>query len=83
MAIHVAIVAVGHVTPTGNVVSKNDPETTLRTMLSASQELRVLEDPDIPNTAGRPDVKTYLELEDGSGYILNHMDQTYIVTYIP
>jgi hypothetical protein len=46
-----------------------------------STEHRVIVDvANAPNSAGNPDIITYLTAEDAGGYKLVHMDQTYIVT---
>ena len=75
---HVAIIATQHVLPNGTVVRKESA--TLKEMQLASMELRVLEDVNIPNSAGNPTIKTYIELEGAADYQLVHLDQTYVVT---
>jgi hypothetical protein len=45
-----------------------------------STEHRVQPDTTIPNTAGHPTLKDYLELEATSGFKFKHLDQTYIIT---
>lgn len=80
--IHVARVAVLNVDMAGNVVKKDDPTVTLRQQLQTSMDHRMLEDVSIPNTAGNPAVKAYLEAEAGDDYVLQHIDQTTIITYL-
>lgn len=41
----------------------------------------IIPDNEIPNSAGYPTVKDYLELEYGDDYSLVHMDQYIIVTH--
>lgn len=51
-------------------------------MLHASREERVAYDPNVPNSIYNPTPKEYLELEAIHGYVLRHIDQTQIVTYL-
>lgn len=90
MAIHVAKVQLMHVDSlTGAVFTKDGSKmsdfTSVKTVTVSPQrqystEFRVVVDGTIPNTAGNPDIPTYLGLEAGSGYKFAHMDQTYIIT---
>lgn len=82
MNVHVARVGFLKVDGLGNVVSKDDVSGTLASQLSGSHEHRVIEDSSIANTSGNPTVKAYLELEAADDYVLNHMDQTTIITYL-
>lgn len=84
MAISVHIVNVGFlkVDASGNVIDKNSTTTTIKTHLTSSHEHRVIPDAAIPNSLNYPDVKTYLELEADADYVLNHIDQTTIITYL-
>lgn len=76
--IHVATTVLVTVTPAGVVKPKT--EMTIGERAIANQEIRVMPDPDIPNTANYPTIKAYLALEDAAGLNLVHMDQTYIIT---
>jgi hypothetical protein len=69
-----------NVDPTGNVVTKDDPNTTLGTLLKTSTEHRVIPDGTVPNSTNYPTVKDYLVAEAASGFLLKHMDQYVIVT---
>ncbi len=90
MAIHVAKLQLMHVdSVTGVVFTKDSSKlkdftsvktTTVSPQRSYSTEFRVIVDATIANTAGNPDIPTYLALEAGSGYKFAHMDQTYIIT---
>ena len=66
---------------TGQVVSPDNPSTTIAMMLRTRDEHRVVSDASVPNSAGNPTVKQYLEAEAADGYKLQHMDQTQIITY--
>lgn len=81
VAIHVARVGVLSVNGLGNVVKKDDPNVTIGQHLETSMDHRVLEDSAIPNSNGNPAVKTYLELEAANDFVLQHIDQTTIITY--
>jgi len=41
----------------------------------------VIPDSNIPSSAGSPTIKEYLELEAAEGFVLKHIDQSFIVTY--
>ena len=82
ISIHVATVAVLNVDSLGNVVSKDDPSVTIAQQLKTSLEHRVLEDSAIANTSGNPTVKAYLEAEASDDYVVKHMDQSTIITYL-
>lgn len=80
--VHVARVAVLNVDMAGNVVKKDDPSVSLKQQLQTQIDHRVLEDSAIANTTGNPSVKDYLEAEAGDDYVLQHIDQTTIITYL-
>jgi hypothetical protein len=77
--IHVARIALMPVNSVGAVVSKNSA--TIGQMMNVTSEERMISDSSIPNTANNPTPKAYLELEAAGDFILNHIDQTYIITY--
>lgn len=77
--VNIGLVTVGL---NGTPVDKNDPSTTFNDVLSSSTEPRVLPDPNIPNSAGYPTIKQYLEDEAGDDYVLKYMDQYIIITYL-
>jgi len=79
MAVHVARINLMYVTQIGTV--KTHAQMTIGEAANATQEHRVIIDADIPNTAGNPAVDAYLALEDGDSFTLNHLDQTYCITY--
>ena len=78
--IHVARIAMMPINSAGAVVNKNTA--TVGEMMQTSSEERVIADSLITNTANNPTPKLYLELEANDDYILRHIDQTYIVTYL-
>jgi hypothetical protein len=78
--VHIAYIQLMPVNSLGVVVDKNDA--TIKQMLTTSSEPRVIADPAIANTATNPTPKAYLELEAADDFILNHIDQTQIITYL-
>ena len=83
---HYVNIGLFHVDSAGNVLSKDDPSTTLRQMATSSQEHRIIPrltgPASTPNSAGFPDVPTYLAAEaaTGAGFAVAYMDQYTIVT---
>ena len=63
IGIHVARVAAFSVDITGNVIKKDDPSVTLKQHLQTCMDHRIIVDSAIPNTAGNPSIKDYLEAE--------------------
>ena len=82
ISVHIARVAFLQVDAVGNVVSKDSITNTINMQLSGSHEHRILQDDAIPNTAGNPTVKRYLELEAADDYVMQYMDQNTIITYL-
>jgi hypothetical protein len=78
--IHVARIGLMPVNSVGTVVNKNTA--TIGEMTQCSSEERVIVDLLLPNTTANPTPKTYLELEAADGYVVYHLDQTYIITYL-
>lgn len=83
MAIHVVNTGLFPIDATGNVITKTSRTTTINTMLTTSMEHRIIPDDSIATSADYPSVKDYLIAEEALGYLLQHMDQTYIVTRKP
>lgn len=79
MAAHVVFLKWSQVDSSGEVFSKDNAD--IKKMLNSSAELRVIPDSSVPNSSDAPDIKTYLELEEASGFKLGHIDNTIIVTY--
>jgi len=78
MAVHIAYIAPMTVDAAGNVRIRSD--LTIGEALGASQQLRVVEDSQIPNTIGSPTIEDYIRLEDASGYTLLYLSNTMVVT---
>ncbi len=68
---------------TGAIIDKSNPATTLLALAKSSTDFRVVVDPAIPNTAGNPTIKAYLIAEALAGFLLKHIDQTFIITEGP
>jgi hypothetical protein len=64
--------------PDNQIITRNT-----KSLLSVGHDYRIIPDPTIPNSAGYPDIKTYLELEAQDDHVLVHMDQANIVTAEP
>lgn len=77
--IHVVRVALTPVSSVGSVLDKNTA--TIKQMMTADTDHRVIEDASIPNSTGRPTVKDYLILEAADDFRLQYMDQNTVVTY--
>jgi len=78
MSVHIAYIAPMTVDAAGNVRIRSD--LTIGEALGASQQLRVVEDSQIPNTVGSPTIEDYIRLEDASGYTLLYLSNTMVVT---
>ena len=76
--IHIVFVTQTQIGPLGQVIKKT--EATIKEMLRTSLEMRIVPDESIPNSAGSPTIKGYLEDEDGDGYALKSLTNTMIVT---
>jgi hypothetical protein len=81
IGIHVARVGIFNVDSSGNRIDKNDASTTISQLRDTRQEALVIVDSNIPNTAGYPTIKRYLELEASINYKVQYMDMSFIVTY--
>ena len=79
VAVHVAYIQLMPVDPMGNVLDKSTA--TIKGMMTANTEPRVIADPDIASSAGNPTVKSYIEAEAAAGFGVRHLDQTMIITY--
>ncbi len=77
MAIHVATKTL---MPIINGAPYNNNTITIMQKAQSTTEERMMVDTTIPNTVGNPTIKAYLEAEDADGYVLTHMDQTYVIT---
>ena len=82
VGIHIARVGFFQVDGVGNIILKNRSDTTISQVLSGGSEHRVIQDATIPNSTDYPNVSTYLQSEADDDYVLQHMDQNMIVTYL-
>ena len=81
MAIGCHVVRTSFVAVDTNGVRIDKNNTTIKTMMSANTEHRIIPDAAIASSTGWPTVKAYIEAEAALGYILAYLDQTTIVTY--
>ena len=79
--VHTVNVAIRKVTPTGKVLIKDDVTETLKEHINFSQQYRIIEDPNIPNSMGSPTVPAYLTAEAVDNYVVKYMDHYTIITY--
>ena len=79
--VHVARLGLYTVDGSGNRVDKSGTSASINTMKSTSMDFLVIPDTSIPNSAGYPTIKTYLEDEANDNFELSHLDQSYIITY--
>lgn len=80
--IHVARVGVFNVDAVGSILKKDDSNVTLGQQLTTSIQHLVIIDSTIPNSAGNPTVKTYLELESADDFMIREINQSTIITYL-
>lgn len=80
-AVHVVRVAPFTVDNYNNRIDKNDPTVQINVYKNTHLEHLIIPDSQIPNSAGYPTIKEYLELEATSGYELRHLDQSFVITY--
>jgi hypothetical protein len=80
--IHVARHGLLHKSRTSGKIfsSSHAPGVTIKDALKSDIDDRMIDEGDIPNAAGNPTVKEYLNLEAGSGFQFQHLDQTYVIT---
>ena len=77
-----AVFALAQVSPSGTIIDKNAPTTTIKTMLTASSEFRVSATGGVassPNATGVT-LDAYLIAEASEGFQLAHIDQTQVIT---
>jgi hypothetical protein len=79
--VHVARVGLFTVDQTGTRLDKCCPTTSINDLKNTRQEFLVLPDAGIPNSAGYPTLKAFLEAEAAAGFVLNHLDQSFAITY--
>ena len=79
--VHIVFTRLLNVDPLGRIVDRSDLETTFGAMLHTSSEPRVIEDLEVPSSAGSPSIKQYVQLEAASGFRVSHIDATVIISY--
>jgi len=78
---HVVYVRPTPVDATGNPFAKDQSATTIKKMMTANTEMRVVPDQAVPNSQASPDLKTYIMAEAAAGWVVRYMDNTMILTY--
>lgn len=82
LQVHVAYTNVGSFDRSGNLINKQDPNTSLiSTIRNYETKHYVVTDSNIPNTATNPDIKRYIELEANDGFEVKILTQTMIISY--
>lgn len=81
IGIHVARITVGQRDAQGNYINKNAATTKLKDVLDGTMHHLILPDATNPNTANYPTIDEYLTLEAAANYKLQHLDQTFVITY--
>ncbi len=81
IGIHIARTGFFNVDGLGNVVPKDNPTYTLKQQMQTSSDHRVIPDTSIASSLNYPTVKAYLEAEAALDYVLQHIDQSTIITY--
>lgn len=79
--VHVARVGLFTTDQSGQRLDKCCPTTSINQMKDTKQEFLVIPDASIPNSSGYPTISTFLKSEATSGFILNHLDQSFCITY--
>jgi hypothetical protein len=78
--VNVELVRVNSIT--GDVLATSSGEHTIREHLNYESQIRVIPNDSIPNSVGRPTVPEYLSGEAADAYVLEHIDQSTVVTYL-
>lgn len=81
MAVHTVYVKPTLVDINGNIIDKDDPQTTIQQVAeAAATEIRVIPDAAVPNSLNWPTIEQYLQLEDLAGFSPRTVASTLIVT---
>lgn len=81
IGIHVARVGLFTVDANNVRIDKNASSTTINQLKNTHHEFLIIPDAAIPNSAGYPTIKEFLELEAANNYVLRHLDQNTVITY--
>jgi hypothetical protein len=66
----------------GTRIDKSDRNgPSINDMTSTRMEALVIPDSSVPSSANYPTIAAYLALEAAAGYVLKHLDQSFIITY--
>lgn len=76
---HVVRMSLVQVLATGAI--KTDNAMSIGEKITANTEVRVRPKSTVPNSADYPTIEDYIEAEGADGFVLVHLDQTYIVTH--
>jgi hypothetical protein len=79
--VHVARVGLFTTDQNGQRLDKCCPSTTINQMKNTKMEFLIIPDSTNSNTSGYPTIAEYLKLEVVQGFILNHLDQSFVITY--
>ncbi len=79
--VHVARLGLYSVDAGGTRIDKSDTSATINTLKSTSMDFLVIPDATIPNSSGYPTIKAFLIDEASDGFVLQHLDQSLIITY--
>jgi len=79
--VHVARVGLFTTDQNGQRLDKCCPTTTINQMKDTRQEFLIIPDSTIPNSSGYPTIATFLKNEATAGFVLNHLDQSFCITY--
>jgi len=80
MSVVVARIQLVPVSPTGVVLDKSSPTTTIKSMLIANTEPRIMHDEANANTHNYPTIEDYISLEDAAGRKVKVVNQTMVIT---
>lgn len=78
MAVAIATIGLVYIDPTGNVVDKQNA--TIKQVMNASHEPRVLPNSYNTNSDDHPTIEDYITREDSDGRKLAHLDQYKVIT---
>lgn len=81
VGIHVVRIGLFTVDQNGNRIDKSSRNTTIDQLKDTSHAILVIPDASIGTSTGYPTVKNYLVAEATNNYVLNYMDQSFIITY--
>ena len=78
--IHVVNSGLFTVDHSDNIIDKNSSDIKIATLSKTKMSHLVIPNGQVPNSVNYPTIKSYLELEAVSGYVLEMINQTTIIT---